>query len=241
MTHIDGRKETKKIELEPEHGELNRQEQEVLQAARKAQQQKKPSTGWKDIPPILDPESIVSQAVLEDALENANDAKVGDTYLEYATDIKAADFKKGLRQIKKKLAKGTADLEEDEPELKTVKQGYKVWQVLQPKWTEEDRKKADALHNRYVAPYAKWLSQSPKRNDFDRDPARDTCEQSPVKRWPKDRFPNGQYWTDRWVPKVWHDQQQEWLPASEEDCRTWEKIPETKKRVDFLFGVLPDE
>jgi len=55
------------------------------------------------------------------------------------------------------------------------------------------------------------------------------------------RLPNGKYYSQCWVPKIYNEETKEWIPADEKDCENWESIPDDKKRVDLLMGVVPDD
>ena len=56
-----------------------------------------------------------------------------------------------------------------------------------------------------------------------------------------ERFPNGSFIIpNRWIPRVWNEELQEWIIASDSDCENWKNIPPEKRRVDWCIGVLPD-
>lgn len=269
---------TEKIEWSHLYGPLTEQEQEIIAGSRKAVPKIIPKRRWEDLPPVLDPESIVTQAVLDRVVRRPSMAKVGDAYIEHATNVRATKVERVP------ITKHDRNSIESEEEV-IVKQGWKLWEIIQPKWTEEDQKRWDKQHFEATKPYHRYIEAREKfvrakeaeaRKEF-KDPkerkraeeeakqAREDLEETKrllfgtrSKIWPQDRFPNGRYSTERWQPKVkamaragvtkktkegkakvrW---KLKWIPASDHDCRNWYKIPENRRRVDYLVGVLPDE
>lgn len=210
---------------------LQKEEEQVLESAKEyIEALKGKKVRWSDTPPLLDPRSLDDQEILP----NGKNAKVGDTYLERATNIQVrrpVKFKAkkviGLPNTGEKVTR--VDVEIPDEVVGIIKEGYKVWTVIQPKWTKEDQARVDKIHEKYTEIYKH------------REEYKKLYEQPPIKRWPRDRFPNGQYYTERWIPRIYNEQTKEWQQASEKDCQGWDDIPDDKKRVDFLKGVLPTE
>lgn len=188
-----------------------------------------------DIPPLLDPENIVTKVILEKVVKDRNTAQIGDVYLERAQNIPVvapAQFTASKSVLLPNTGQHVirqVEVEIPDQMVTTLKQGYKVWIVLQPKWSQQDQERLDKIHQKYAAIY------------HNKEEYKCFYEQKPSSRWPKDRFPNGKYWTERWIPRIWNEEKGKWLPADERDCQNWDSIPEDKKRVDFLYGVLPED
>jgi len=209
----------------------SKEEMEVLRKAKEFAEQRGngKKRKWNDIPPALDSYDM------EGVLPSERNVKVGNVYLEKARNIKATvplRFKARSSVLLPNTGERTTreiDVEIPDEVEKIIKEGYKVWAVIQPKWTKEDRARIDKIHQAYADIYG------------NREEYRSLYEQAPSKIWPRDRFPNGEYSTERWVPKVYNELTEEWQRATEKDCQNWDSIPENKKRVDFCIGILPDE
>lgn len=210
----------------------SKEELEVLKKAREfAEHRGTPKRkGWSDVPPLLEEDYD-----LEEVLPNGKDAEVGDTYLEKARNIKATvPLKFKARKAAPLPNTGERTTREVDVEIpdeveKVIKQGFKVWTIIQPKWTRKDQARIDEIHEKYATIYGHKAEY------------KSLYESSPSKIWPKDKLPNGEYSSDRWVPKVFNEERQKWQRATDKDCQNWDNIPEDKKRVDFCIGVLPDE
>lgn len=208
---------------------VTKEEKEVLRAAREYFDKLKTTlSSWDDLPPELDPSQY------EDIdFVSSKKAKVGDVYLEKAKNIKVRTTARFTATKSVPLPntgeRTTREVEVAIPEglEREIKEGYKVWCVIQPKWTTQDQQRIDAIHAKYAAMY----KNNPEYKGL--------YEQPRVRRWPQDPFPNGRYSTERWVPKVFDAGK--WRKASDHECKNWESIPEDRKRVDYLLGVFPEE
>lgn len=203
--------------------DLTSEEEAILAESKKKaiELASKEKSTWRDLPPILDPNSLLTQAIL-DGLVDPDKAKPGDTYIRRARNVKAVRYTVKPPQKHEQLE------EENEEEIMLDK-AWEVWIVLKPDVDNSElEKRKKAIHEKYVKIYR----NNPEYRVF--------YEEYPSKPWPDHPFPNGKYYTERFVPKVWNEDVKRWVLASPLDCKRWREIPNDKKRIDYLWGILTD-
>jgi len=211
------------------------EDRKLLKKLRKEAKPKHETAVWDDLPPILEelPEGI---------LDNGNLAKVGQSYSVYTNKTHKVHCDS---EDDKTLPWYSEDIETENPShedtIRTV-HGIEIWSVIQPiqikqvESIEPDIRKQ--LSKDAHAPTAQERELHDKEVKAWRE--KKLCDKidKSVQSLPK--LPNGKYWSERWLAKI-NDENGQWRPALKSECEHWYSIPESKRRVDYLEGVIPDE
>lgn len=98
----------------------------------------------------------------------------------------------------------------------------------------------------YVNPMTRGRRVQVPKDDSEEPQMKDIILNKGLEIWnviqPKklERMPDGNWFSERWVPKVKDDVSEQWREAHPSECENWENLLLNRKRVDYLAGILPD-
>jgi len=220
--------------------ELTAEERKLLGKLRSQAKPARETGAWNDIPPAL-------EDYPEDAIDNGDQAQVGQTYISYTAKSCKVHFDSVARQRIMPLpwyAEGDdqkVSYEDSKEATKTV-HGVEVWSVLQPLPIKNIPSPECNIRKQLSKDSSSPTIEQRERHDRDvrawrqkpmKDRVNPTVTSLPM-------LPNGTYWSDRWLPKI-KENNGKWRPALADECAQWYTISEDKRRVDHLEGVIPDE